>query len=339
MKRTLFLLVALFALAALFGCNSGGAAANGGGGADKLADLKIAVSIPSGDHGWTAGVGYWAEEVSKMYPDVEWLIQKADNVEQQRQQVENMLAQNPDALVILCHESGPLDGVGRQAKEQGVYVVSVDRGFGDPTIADLFVEGDNVAFGRKSAEYIAVKLGADPKKMTGAAGNILVFEGATTTVNDDRVAGAMEVFRANPGIKILKQEQSNWSEEEAFNDAETILVELAGQKIDAIWASDDDMAEGIERALKEAGRTDVWILGGAGKKTIVKRVMDKDPLYPADITYPPSMIATGIFLAVSNLRDGNLDKINPFMPKHVKIDVELITPENASKYYFPDSPF
>jgi ribose transport system substrate-binding protein len=339
MKRSLtFLVCTLVAVFAAFGCNgdsgSGGAVASG-----AMKDLTIAISIPSGDHGWTAGVNYWADEVSKMYPDVTWLIQKADNVEQQRTQVENMLAQSPDALVILCHESGPLDGVGRQAKEQGVYIVSVDRGFTDPTIADLFVEGDNVAFGRKSAEYMVVKLGADPKKLTGATGNILVFEGATSTVNENRVAGAMEVFRANPGIKILKQQQSNWKREDAFNHTETILVELAGQKIDAIWASDDDMAEGIEQAVKEAGRTDLWILGGAGKKTIVKRVMDKDPLYPADITYPPSMIATGIHMAVANLRDGMLGRISPFMPKHVKIDVELITPENAERYYFPDSPF
>ena len=332
MKRILILLACLVALYATFGCNG---SSNGGGGgtvsSGSLKDLKIAISIPSGDHGWTAGVGYWAEEVSKMYPDVEWLIQKADNVEQQREQVESMLAQQPDALVILCHESGPLDGVGKQAKEQGVYIVSVDRGFSDPTIANLFVEGDNVAFGRKSAEFIVSKL--------GGSGNILVYEGATSTVNDDRVAGAMEVFKANPNIKILRQQQSNWNAEQAFSDTETILVELASQKIDAVWASDDDMAEGIEKALKEAGRTDVWILGGAGKKTIVKRVMDKDPLYPADITYPPSMIATGIFLALSNLRDGNLDGIDPFMPKHVKIYVELITPDNAQRYYFPDSPF
>ncbi len=181
-------------------------------------------------------------------------------------------------------------------------------------------------------------LSVETVKLNGQ-GNILVFEGATSTVNDDRVAGAMEVFGANPGIKILKRQQSNWNAEKAFNDAETILVEFAGQKIDAIWAQDDDMAEGIERALKEAGRTDLWMLGGAGKKTIVKRVMDGDPLYPADITYPPSMIATGIHLAVANLRDGQLDRIRPFMPRHVKIDVELIEPSNAANYYFPDSPF
>ena len=47
---------------------------------------------------------------------------------------------------------------------------------------------------------------------------------------------------------------------------------------DAVWASDDDMALGAEKAIKEAGRMNqMWILGGAGMKDIVKRVMDNDP--------------------------------------------------------------
>jgi len=97
------------------------------------------------------------------------------------------------------------------------------------------------------------------------------------------------------------------------------------------------MALGVEQALKEAGRTNVWQLGGAGMKDIVKRVMDKDPMYPADVTYPPSMIAMGMHLAVSALRDGKQTEKAQFTPKHLLLDVELITPENAKDYFFADS--
>jgi ribose transport system substrate-binding protein len=97
------------------------------------------------------------------------------------------------------------------------------------------------------------------------------------------------------------------------------------------------MALGVEQAMKEAGRSGAWILGGAGMKEIVKRVMDKDPLYPANITYPPSMIATGIHMCVASLRDGKKDEVRKFMPRHMLLDVELITPENAKDFYFPDS--
>jgi ribose transport system substrate-binding protein len=119
------------------------------------------------------------------------------------------------------------------------------------------------------------------------------------------------------------------------------------------------MAVGAEKAIKEAGRANqMWMLGGAGMKDIVKRVMDKDAMYPADITYPPAMIAAGIDIAVAQLKDGGVAAAAGKTPEHlgitkeqleeaakqqgqkkVTIDVFMITPENASKYYFPDSVF
>lgn len=145
----------------------------------------------------------------------------------------------------------------------------------------------------------------------------------------------MEVFKA-AGVEVVGQQSGMWNRQKALEVMETMLVK--NPKVDAVWASDDDMALGAEQAIKEAGRDkDMWILGGAGMKDIVKRVKEKDPMYPADITYPPSMIATGIQLAVGVLRDGNREKVMQFMPRHLMIDVELITPENAGRYFFPDS--
>jgi ribose transport system substrate-binding protein len=262
-----------------------------------------------------------------MYPDVDWVLQTAKSSSEQINQVETMLAQDIDALVILSMESAPLTPVGEKAKERGVYIVSVDRGFTKP-IADLFIEGDNAAFGRKSAEFVVQKL--------GGTGKIVVLEGISSTVNTDRVEAAKEVFSVNPGIQVLDSQPGEWNRKKAHDVMQSLLSKHP--QIDAVWAQDDDMALGVEQAIKEAGRTDIkWILGGAGMKDIVKRVMDKDPMFPANITYPPSMIATGIHMAVSNLRDGKKDKVRQFMPRHVKIDVELITPENANDHYFPDS--
>ena len=92
------------------------------------------------------------------------------------------------------------------------------------------------------------------------------------------------------------------------------------------------------QAIKEAGRAkEMWIVGGAGMKDVIKMVMDKDPMVPANMTYPPSMIATGIHMAASALRDGKRDEVVKFLPKHLMIDVELVTPDNAKQFYFPDS--
>ena len=294
------------------------------------ARFKVGVSIPAADHGWTAGVVWWAKECSKLHPEIDWMIATAETPEKQIADIEAFMAKKVDALVILATESAPLTPVAEEAHNRGILIVNVDRGFLKP-VADIFIEGDNASFGRKSAEFMVEKLGGKGK----AKGDIFVLEGIPCTVNTARVNAAMAVFKTEPGIKIVGQQAANWNRQKALEVTETLLTK--SPKVTAIWASDDDMALGAENALAEKGITGVWILGGAGMKDIVKRVMDKDPMFPADITYPPSMIATGMELASTVLMGGQRAKKMQFMPHHLVIDVDLILPENAKDYYFPNS--
>lgn len=289
--------------------------------------LTIGVSIPAADHGWTAGVYWWAKRAAVLYPEVDWKIVTALTPEKQIADIEDLMARKVDGLVILATESAPLTPIAEKAHQQGIYIVNVDRGFTKP-VADVFIEGDNKSFGRKSAEFMVQKL--------GGKGNIVILEGIPCTVNTDRVNGFMEVLKQHPNIKILGQQPGMWNREKALAVMQNFLAQH--KKIDAVWAQDDDMALGILQAIREAGRADqMFIFPGAGMKDVIKMVMDKDPMIPADITYPPSMIATGMHLCVSSLRDGNRKAIGQFLPKHMMIDVELITPENAKDYYFPQS--
>lgn len=288
---------------------------------------KIGVSVPAADHGWTAGVGWWAKRAMELHPEIDWVYATADKPEKQIADVEDMMVKGVDGLVILATESAPLTPIAKKAHEGGVFIVNVDRGFLEP-VADVFLEGDNKAFGRKSAEFMV-------KKLNGK-GNIVVLTGIPCTVDTDRVTAAMEVFKANPGIKVLDQQAANWNREKGLAVMENMLNKH--KKIDAVWAQDDDILLGAMQAVKEAGREkEMWMLGGAGMKDVVKMVMDKDPMVPANITYPPSMIATGIHMAASAMRDGKTEKVKEFLPKHLMIDVELVTPENAKQYYFAES--
>lgn len=329
MKRWMSLIsVAALAAMVVTGCQGGSGNAGGASSPGLPAGkrYKVGISIPAADHGWTAGVKYWAEKASKLHPDIDWVIEDAKEPGEQISDLENLKTQGVDALVILATESAPLTPIAEKLHEAGILIINVDRGFTKP-VADVFIEGDNKAFGRKSAEFIV-------KKLNGQ-GNIAILEGIPSTVNTDRVAAAMEVFKANPGIRIVAQDSGQWNREKAEKVVQNMLV--SNPKIDAIWASDDDMALGAETALKAAGRDKgIWILGGAGMKDVVKRVMENDPMFPANITYPPSMIAVGVSTAASMLRAGK-EEAKKFMPKHLMIDVELITPENAKDYYFPDS--
>ena len=65
----------------------------------------------------------------------------------------------------------------------------------------------------------------------------------------------------------------------------------------------------------------------------MKKIADKDPLVKATVTYSPAMIRTGIDAAVEKLF------LNREPAPEIVIRSEIVTPENAQRYYFEDSPY
>ena len=77
-----------------------------------------------------------------------------------------------------------------------------------------------------------------------------------------------------------------------------------------------------------------FFIGGGGAKAIVKRVLDKDPLVPVNVTYPPRMIAYGIEFAAAAAKGKPTAK-----SKREVIPADVITPANAKYFYQPNSPY
>ncbi|WP_309571194.1 ABC transporter substrate-binding protein [Deinococcus sp.] len=297
-----------------------------------LAQAKqiIGVSIPSADHGWTAGVVYHANQakamLEKMYPDVQIIVKTAKDSNEQANQIQDLLTVNKiTALVILPQESAPLTRPVAALKAKGVFVTVVDRGLTDPKAQDAYVAGDNTAFGRVAGEYFVKQFGS-------AGANVVVLRGIPTVIDNLRVDAFKAAVAKAPKVKILDAKFGNWNRDDAFKVMQDYLTRFP--KIDAVWASDDDMAVGVLKALEQAKRTDVkLVLGGAGMKEAIKKVMDGDKLMPVDVTYPPSMIADAIRLTVESRVKGTPMKATTLIPS------VLVTPANAKNYYFPNSPF
>lgn len=296
--------------------------------------IRIGVSIPTADHGWTGGIVWWAKRAIDDWkdkdPDAEFFLVTADSASQQVGHVEDLMVKGIDALVILAHDSAPLTPVVEKAYNEGIFVVSVDRGLTKP-VEHIYVAGDNPGMGRVSGEWLAKEL--------GGKGKVVVLEGIPCVINSERVDAFNAVIKQHPGIEILDSQPAHWSTQKGLEIMENYLQKY--KEIDAVWAQDDDVLKGVLQAYKESGRKDIKIfLGGAGSKDIIKMVMDGDRLVRADVTYPPSMIATGISCAVMSLRG---EKLNGFyqgkIPSKIILAAELITQENAQGYYIPESVF
>ncbi|HRN18626.1 MAG: substrate-binding domain-containing protein [Trueperaceae bacterium] len=288
----------------------------------------IGVSIPSATHGWTGGINYWAAQGEKIlearFPNLDFIITTAGSSEKQANDLEDLVAVNKiDALIILPFESDPLTAPVAQVKAQGVFITVVDRGLIEPGIDDIYVAGDNPGMGRVSCEYIAERL--------GGKGQIVILRGIPTVIDDQRFNACMEVLDKTD-IKVLDNAYANWNRDDGFEVMQDFLARFP--KIDAVWAQDDDITVGVIEALRQAGReNEMFVVGGAGMKEMIKRVLDGDRLVPVDVLYPPAMIYTAMEVTALHFMSDA-----PMLGNYI-LDATLITPENAARYYFPDSPF
>ena len=290
--------------------------------------ITIGVSIPAATHGWTGGVNYWAQvtqaRLQEAYPNLNIVLLTAGSAGEQANDLEDLVAvHNIDALVVLPFESDPLTDPVDMVKQSGVFVTVVDRGLSREGIEDIYVAGDNPAMGQVSGEYMVEAMGGE--------GKIVILRGIPTVIDNQRFDAFMEVIEPT-NIEVLDWAYANWNRDDGFEVMQDFLSRFP--EIDGVWAQDDDIALGVIEAVKQAGREEeLFIVGGAGMKEIIARVMEGDRLTPVNVLYPPAMIATAMEVtAIAMTTDA------PMMGTYI-VDSPLITQENAERFYFPDSPF
>jgi ribose transport system substrate-binding protein len=293
------------------------------------APLTLGVAIPTATHGFTAGIVWWANqakrELEAANPGLKVIIKAAGSTPEQANQVQDLLVVNKmNALVLLPLESASLTQPAAQVKSKGVYVTVVDRGLTNPAAQNAYVAGDNGAFGRLAAGYLA--------KQLNGKGNVVVLRGMPSTIDNERVNAFNDEIKKTPGIKVLDAKYGNWNRDDAFKVMQDYLTRF--KQIDAVWAADDDMAIGVLKAIEQAKRTDIKeVFGGGGAKLAVKRIADGDKLVQADVSYSPKFIYDAIKMTANARLKGQA------LPAKTIVPSVLITRENAKQFYFPDSPY
>jgi len=292
--------------------------------------VNLGVSIPTATHGFTGGIVWWAneakKELEKKYPDLKVTVKTSKDAGEQANQLQDLVTANKiNALVIFPLESAALTKPVQQVHGKGVYVTVVDRGLTDESGQDAYVAGDNTAFGKVPAEYMA--------KALGGKGDIVALRGIATTLDTERMDAFNGVMKNYPGIHLLDAKYANWNRDDAFKVTQDYLTRF--KQIDAIWAADDDMAVGVLKAIDQAKRTDIRIVfGGAGAKGMIKTLKDgTDPRIQANVSYSPKFIYDAIKMTAEARLKGEK------LPAKTIIPSVLITKDNAKDFYFPDSPF
>ncbi|MGX5664544.1 ABC transporter substrate-binding protein [Rhizobium daejeonense] len=288
----------------------------------------IGVSIPAADHGWTAGVVYHANRVAELlmkeHPGLKVVVKTSPDPATQANALQDLEVQGIDALVILPTDPDPLVNAIKEVKSKGTFVSIVDRApsVNDNSVRDLYVAGNNPALGEVAGQYI--------KDNTPDA-EVVVIRGLPIPIDQQRQDGFDKAI-AGSNVKVLDRQFGNWNRDDAFKVMQDYLTKYP--KIDVVWCQDDDMAVGVLQAIEQAKRTDIkYVVGGAGSKDMIKKVMDGDKMIPVDVLYPPSMVGTAMELTAAAIYDQ--------VPVHgtYTLDATLVTADNAKNYYFPDSPF
>ena len=169
----------------------------------------------------------------------------------QTAQVDNFINQRADAIVIAPVNSSGIVSAIEEANRAGIPVFTADIASDGGTVV-AHVASDNRQGGRLLGAYVAKRL--------GGGGNVVILDQPTVTSVRDRVAGFREALTAYPNIRVIAAPAvERGIRDVAKQKMDNLLA--TGQKIDAVFGTNDDCALGALAAIQAAGRSGIIVVG------------------------------------------------------------------------------
>jgi putative multiple sugar transport system substrate-binding protein len=278
MKKFSVILVLLTILLAFFvGCKQGSAG------------NKVGISMP------TQSLQRWNQDGANMKSQFEKAGYKVDlqfagdnDIPTQVAQIENMITTGCKVLVIAAVDGSSLTEVLKTAKQKKIPVIAYDRLIMNSDAVSYYATFDNFKVGTIQGEFLrdALNLNSGDESY-----NIELFTGSPDDNNINYFfGGAMSILQPyiDNGKLIVKSGQTskaqcatpNWSTEEAQKRMENLITANGygpnGTQLDAVYSSNDSVAQGITNALVAAGYTKEnfpLITGQDCDKTSVKNMI------------------------------------------------------------------
>jgi ribose transport system substrate-binding protein len=305
----------------------GGTSNAAAGSNDEPGDkVVIGFSAPAADHGWMGSITDSAKAAASKYSDVELRVAEGTNdVNLQISQVETFINDKVDAIVLLPFDGAAMTPVALKAMKAGIQVINVDREFDDPNAARVTVLGDNYGMGVSAGQYVCSQIG---NKKDAVVAEIAGIDSLPLT--QDRSKGFKDAL-ADCGQDVDNRVAADFTVEGGEKAASNLLQ--AAPKIDAIWNHDDDQGVGVLAAIKNAGRDEFFMVGGAGSANAMREIQKGDGVLKATVVYPSTQAADGIRLARLLVQQKAMsDMVEVEVPRKVQLFAPVVTKDNVDQY-------
>lgn len=246
-------------------------------------------------------------------------IRNESDISGQVRIVENMIAQDVDAIIIAPADSRALIPVCERAIREGIVVINIDNRFDRETLEERsltipFVGPDNQRGARKVGEYLASRL--------SPGDGAVIIEGIPTAYNSQqRSKGFEEALTAN-GIEILARRSGEWDMEQANVVVTSLLNEFPNLR--GVACANDSMALGAVAAIKAVGKQDEILVVGFDNISAVQEMLRNGQILATADQFAGSIAVFGIEYALEMLRRGS-----PM--NDLQTPVELITSETVKQ--------
>ena len=183
-------------------------------------------------------------------------------------------------------------------------VVTVDRAANGGDVV-THIASDNAVGGSMAAEYLIDQL--------GGKGNIVELEGtAGSSAARDRGQGFDDKI-AESNMNIIAKQIADFDRTQGLTVMENILQ--SKKDIDAVFAQNDEMALGAQKALEDMGMKDVLIVGFDATDDAVEAV--KNGTMAATVAQQPLLIGEAAVNAIDKILKG--EKVDNFIPVELKL--------------------
>lgn len=300
MKRRLFTTISATVLAAstavaLTGCGAGDPKAASG---DSGGEEQIVVGVTVYDMSSFITQGKEGMEAYATANDIQLQWNSAGgDVSSQATQVDQYVSAAVDAIIIVPVQADSLGPQVQAAAASDIPVIAVNTSLTGVEV-DASVQPDDVAAGAQEATQMVDALGGE--------GNVVVLEGPLGSSPEiDRGEGIDQVLAENPDMKVLARDTANWKRNEAVNKMKN-WISAFGDEIDGVISQNDDMALGAIQALREAGMSDVKVVGIDGIEDGLQAVQDGE-MIGTSLQHGTVELATGLAVAAKLVRGEDVD--------------------------------